>query len=80
MKERGIARLLIKEFAEKRKSGQISPSADDAFALGMNTMRNYILNMISTVTKGERIGQFDRGQDDGLLWVAQELKIFYDEN
>lgn len=80
MKPRGIARALIRQFAEKRKNGEISPTPEEAFAIGLNTMRYHIMEMIRGATRGERVGEFQRGQDDGLLWVAQELKIFYDED
>lgn len=80
MSEKSIAVTLIGQFKKKIKAGEIQPSPEEAFAIGMNTMRHYILNFIAGATKGKRVGEFDRGQDDALLWVAQELRYVYGED
>ena len=80
MKEKSIALSLTQQFRRKVKAGEICPTAEEAFALGMNTMRHYILNLIEGAVRGERIGEFDKGQDDALLWVAQELRYVYGED
>ena len=52
---------------------------EESFDMGALALKQELEQFIFQNLKGERIGDFDKGQDDGLQWVLDHLSFIFDD-
>jgi len=60
------------------KSGNLSH--EEMFHAGCLALRAELESFIDDKLKGERVGAFSEGQDDGLQWVKDHLRFIFDKD
>jgi len=51
---------------------------EQSFAFGAFALKLEIEDFVSQMTQGERHGEFQMGQDDGLRWVLDHLEFIFE--
>lgn len=72
----GIALLLSKHLGPNAHN-QID---EQSFFFGAFVLKLELEDFINSQLQGERMGEFDMGQDDGLRWVLDHLRYIFKES